>query len=459
MAGRPRLALLVVAFAATGCAGYQAKPIVPLEVIRELQQVRLPAAPPPTPAVPDGAALGFDLTDGMSPDEAVAVALVLNPEIRAFRRERGVAEGELIAAGLFPNPELLLRWLHIENVTRSLATAGLDIGLNWAPPRPGERAARQARARARIEEVRAQIAAEEWALAAGVRRAHAAVWVADERLRFVDASLRLQERVRQFLRDKLALGDISRIDANLLELGYAEAVRERAAIAGERDRARLELNTLLGLPPGADLRMEAAMPARLETRLSVDPEVLELLMVARRPDLVAARQEYEQAEQGLRLAYIQRIPWFRFGPAYERDVDKEGALNKFGIGVGIDLPLANLNQGEIARLDAVREKLREGFVARVHRARAEVNDALRRLRTQERLLAIYRDVVQPALDESASLADAALELGDVNVLQFVAAQDKVLRGRRELLEAQLEYWKAGFELERAVAARLTELYR
>jgi outer membrane protein TolC len=175
---------------------------------------------------------------------------------------------------------------------------------------------------------------------------------------------------------------------------------------------------------------------------------------------VAARREYERAEQSLRLAYIQRVPWFRFGPAYERDVGKEeGAVNKFGLGLGIDLPLANLNQGEIARLEAVREKLREGFVARVHRARAEVNDALRRLQTQERVLAIYRDVVGPALDESAALADAALELGDVNVLQFVAAQDKVLRGRRELLEAQLEYWKAGFALERAVAARLAELSR
>ena len=42
-------------------------------------------------------------------------------------------------------------------------------------------------------------------------------------------------------------------------------------------------------------------------------------MVERRPELKAARQEYEQAEQALRLAYIQRIPWFWFGPAYQRD--------------------------------------------------------------------------------------------------------------------------------------------
>ena len=37
------------------------------------------------------------------------------------------------------------------------------------------------------------------------------------------------------------------------------------------------------------------------------------------------------------------------------------------------------------------------------------------------------------------------------------AQDKVLRGRREFLEAQLEYWRAVYELERALGARLADV--
>lgn len=465
----PRLARAGVRFAVvvglvgalSGCATFQSKPLVPRHVLEELRRVQLDALQRPSVPAPgqSGPPSAFNLADGVSSDEAVAIALVLNPDIRAFRKERGVAEGELIAAGLLPNPELQLRFLHIENITRSLATAGIDIGLNWAPPRPGERAARQGRARARIEQVRAQIVAEEWQLATDARAAHAGFWVAQARLRFVDASLALQERVRQFLRDKRALGDISRLDANLLELGYTEVRRERELIAAERDRTRLEFNRLLGLPPLADVRLEAPAPNAVVTALPADADALETFMVDRRPDLQAGRQEYEQAEQSLRLAYIQRIPWFRFGPAYARDVDSERALNKYGLGIGIDLPIANLNQGEIARLEAQRDKVRETFVARVHQARAEVNDALRRLRAQERILRLFRDVTAPALDEAAQLASAALELGDVNILQFVTAQDKVLRGRRESLDAELEYWKGRFELERALAARLTEVVR
>jgi outer membrane protein TolC len=181
-------------------------------------------------------------------------------------------------------------------------------------------------------------------------------------------------------------------------------------------------------------------------------------MVDRRPGLSAAREEYEQAEQTLRLAYIQRIPWFRFGPVYERDVETDsGGINKFGLSLGLELPLANLNQGEIARLEAARDKLREGFTAKIHAARAEVHEAEQALRTHERLVRLFQDVIRPALDENAELTDAALALGDVNVLQFVTAQAKVLKGRRDLIEAHLDYWKAVFDLERALGARLDEV--
>ena len=63
-------------------------------------------------------------------------------------------------------------------------------------------------------------------------------------------------------------------------------------------------------------------------------------------------------------------------------------------------------------------------------------------------------VVRPAVEENEQLTAAALELGDVNVLQFVTAQDKVLRSRGELLETLLEYWKAVFDLERALGTPL-----
>ena len=450
-AGR-RFALLALALAMAGCAGYQPRPLVPRDVLEELQRVRLDALRPARPVAgePDTAAPTLDPARGLSANQAVAVALFLNPDVRTFRAERGVAEGELVASRLLPNPELEITWLHLENFTRSLATGGWDIGLSWAPPRPGERSARVARAQARIAGVRAQVADEEWRLATEVRKAFATLWAAGERRRLTEASIALQERLLRFLRDRLQLGDASRLEVNLLALDYAERRRELTAAENAQVRARLDFNRLLGLPPALDVALAPPGDPLAYRPFTLDPAALESTMVEWRPDLATARQEYEQAEQELRLAYIQRIPWFRFGPAYER----EEGINKIGIGIAIDLPIANLNQGEIARLEAVRAKQADAFLARVHAARAEMHAALRELQGQERLVRLYDEVVRPAVEENEQLTAAALELGDVNVLQFVTAQDKVLRSRGELLETLLEYWKAVFDLERALGTPL-----
>ncbi len=452
------LLVFVVGLVVAGCAGYQPRPVVGRDVLRDLQQIRLDALGPATsPRQPDDARpSAFDPNDGLSADEAVAAALFLNPDLRAFRKERGIAEGEFVAAGLLPNPQLQVTWLFIQRFTKSLGTSGWDVGVSWSPPRPGERQAKLARAQARIEEVRAQVAAEEWRLATDVRKSYAALWAAGERLRLIDASVALQARLRRLMREKLDAGDANRLDMNLVELDYAERLREQVAIRNDRERARLVLNRLLGLPPATEVALQDVGDLLVYRRWDLRPSVLEATMVDQREDLKAAGQEYEQAEQALRVAYIQRLPWFSFGPAYQRNPEDEH-VNGFGIGLSIDLPVVNLNQGEIARLEAARDKLREGFVAKVHGARAEVSEGLESLRAQERLVRLYEDTVAPALAESARLADASLELGDFTALQFVSAQDKSLKARRDGIEAGLEYWKAIFDLERALGARLADV--
>jgi outer membrane protein TolC len=273
-------------------------------------------------------------------DEAVAVALFLNPALRALRHERGVAEGEVVAAGVLPNAEFGVTWLHIENFTKSLATSGFDVHVRWSPPRPGERPARRAQAEARLGSVRAQIADAEWRMATDVRKARVTLWGAEERRRLSDGALALQERVRRFIRDKRELGDASRLEANLIELEYVDTAREREAILTEVNRARLELNRLLGLPPTALVTLQAPYGFAYRS-FRLTPAALERAMLDRRPDIAAALEEYEESQQELRLAHIRRVPWFSFGPAYERDGSPdEGAVNKLGIGIGIEIPLA-----------------------------------------------------------------------------------------------------------------------
>ena len=48
----------------------------------------------------------FDLSDGLSPDEVAILAIIQSPELRAARSKQGVANAQLLQAGLLPNPRL-----------------------------------------------------------------------------------------------------------------------------------------------------------------------------------------------------------------------------------------------------------------------------------------------------------------------------------------------------------------
>lgn len=73
-----------------------------------------------------------DLTDGLSPDEAAVIAVLANPSLRAVRDARGLADAQLLQAGLLPNPQLSLT---LDKPTGG-ATGGTynayGLGASWA---------------------------------------------------------------------------------------------------------------------------------------------------------------------------------------------------------------------------------------------------------------------------------------------------------------------------------------
>lgn len=453
--------LIGVMMASIGCAtGYHRRPLVDRRVLQDLQNISLEALKPtPAPAKANGLSGNpqtFDPKNGLTPEDAVLVAEYLNPSIRAFRAARGVAEGELTTARLVSNPELQLNLLHIQNFTQSLGTAGIGGAINWLPPRPGERDARIRRAEARLEQVRAEVSAEEWNLASEVRKAYFAALALERRRQFAETALKLQQRVLQFYEDKFKLGDAPRVDLNLARLSYGDAVREQRTVINEANRALQQLNRLLGLPPTYATVLRAPAEALEYKPVNADLSSLEQVMLAEQPELQAAKQEYEQAEQSVRIVRYQRWPWPRLGPAIDRnDVEGNDLTNKVGLGFALDLPILNFNQGEIRRSEADRDRLYAAYVARLHDRRADLNEAYRNVKAQEELIQIFQITIRPALDENKELTEAGFQLKELNLLQILTTQDRVLRSQSEFISSELQYWQSVFDLEKTVGAPIS----
>lgn len=441
--------LLAFAIAATGCTGYHRHPLVDRQIFKDLQSIQLQAL-----TGQDQQPLASP--EGLSLDEAIAAGLYLNPDLRAFRREKGIAEGELVSARLIPNPEIAVSAL------ANLPGSGGGVGSAAASflaalRRPGETSARIARAQARIGAVNSQISAQEWKLAADIRKTYLTMLATEEQLRLADVSMKLQQRIKAYYEEKVQLGDASRLDLNLVSIEYSQVLRDQQKTSSQLDQVRQSLNRLLGLTPTYNLKLRASSQVLGYKAFHLSVASLELTALDNNSELAALKQEYEQAEQDLRLAYLQRIPWFRLGPGYERESGgREGTTNRLGFALALDLPVFNRNQGEIAIREAARDKVRDQFTAKLHSVEAEINEAYRNLQAQEKLIQLFKDSIQPALEENAQLTEAGFQVGELNLTQLIATQDKVLRSRRDYLDAELEYWKSLADLEAVSGVRMSD---
>ncbi len=117
----------------SGCQAYHPQPLTPSAAEQAL-------TPPPADALTVRAsqlkhpllpALKLNLHDGLSPDEAAVLAVLLNPGLRAQRDRRQAAQAQLTQAGLLPNPQLAYS-LDVPTAGQTQGTTtAFGLGLTW----------------------------------------------------------------------------------------------------------------------------------------------------------------------------------------------------------------------------------------------------------------------------------------------------------------------------------------
>ncbi|MBI4230865.1 MAG: TolC family protein [Planctomycetes bacterium] len=413
--------------ALVGCVRYTPVPLDALAVLEDLRAVTLES-----PA--------WDPRDGLTEDEAVSVALVLNPSLRAFRSGRGVADAQLLAAGLYPDPEIDASW-----VDRSDGAAW-EASLLQVLSAPGERSLRRGKAGLRIEEVDLEIAAQEWRLAHEVRGAFTDVLAARESVRLAGEDLALRERVLSILEAREEAGTASPLEVNEAALSAAGQRMEWRSIEREEGLAQQRLNRLLGLGPRAACPIVPGADPWEVPGVGGDPSRLEEIAVERRSDLAAARLAYEQAERDIELAIRGQFPRLRLGPAFGREEGEDG----FGFGVGVEIPVWNRNRGQIAERFVQRDRLRAEFTSRIAEVRADLSEALADVERQGDLVRFHQEEVRPRLERNIALTEEALRAGKIDASSLLIVQDRVLEARRRDLEARVAHRRAFLRLEEVV---------
>lgn len=431
MLRRPAFVAVAMAVLATGCASSGNVPDRTSldKALRERinHGVRINE----TDAVPPGVNAG----DGLTPDEAVALALWNNPAFLVTLDDLGFARADLIEARQIRNPvlSLLFPW----GPKQFEATLQLPIDAIWQRPRRVKAAQFDADAMA------ARLMSDGLGVMAQARTTYLQASAAEARQRLARESADLWGRLRAVADARFREGDISDFEARAVrsEAGMAEAFARGAE--GDRELSRVQLDTVLGTTVPAASALTTIDDLPLSQCSALDALMTEAL--ASRPDVRAAELAVEAAGARVGLEKARIVTMMA-----TLDANGEGKEGfELGPGLGLDIPL-NGNGGARARAAAALAQAGHRYLSVQAQVRAELRSGIARLVRARDVLRVWDEQVIGSLEIERQQAVKAYEAGETPLYTMLDTGRRLVTARRARLDARVDLLNAAIALDRAI---------
>ena len=388
-------------------------------------------------------------------EELLAIALKNRRDLAAIEQRVAEARGMLRQAGVRP-PAVL----------EGSAASGRPLGTKGeesyavAISRQFETAAKRSK-RIQVAELGIAVAESELGeriaeLRWNLRVAIAGIIAGRQKARTLDTVLNLLRESLRLTEARVREGDAARLEAELLRVEISRVEASRAAVAGDVEAGRLSLRQLAGLDPDAPV----ALPDAMEDPALPDGASIERRAIARRPDLLAARNLEQQSEAALALAEAESKPDVTISAGYTRQYgrfDDQLGISPAGgtaplrdqddiLSAGISIPLTGRGRN-LGNIEAAAARSRQARLRREHFERSipfDVAAAMRRYEALRRAAAVTRDSSLPQAARNLETIRQAYGLGQLRLLD-------VLNEQRRLLDLELDYADSLAGLQRAMA--------
>ena len=378
-------------------------------------------------------------------DSAVQLALLNNRGLQAAYNELALAETDLVAESLPPNPTFSLSRIagdgafEIERrvVGDILALATLSF--------------RSEIARQRFQRAQLRAAEETLRLAADVRRTYYRAVAGNELVGLFVGAKATAESTAQLALKLGQTGAMNKLDQAREQTFYAETVAELASLRREATSTRENLARLMGLWDG-DLNFR--IPEKLPM-LPPHPKTLpriEIDAVEHRLDLQMARIELAALAKSLNLTEATRfVTLVDISGIDVRTRDPGSApYSRSGFDIQVQIPI--YDGGEV-RVRQASETYNQAFNLLTEKAvnvRSEARDAFRVYRAAYEIAIQYQREVLPL--RKIILDELQLRFGSmqIDVFALLTETRQNLVALRAAGEAKREFWLAQSELQTAV---------
>lgn len=392
--------------------------------------------------------IGSLLEGKLTADQAVQIALLNNRDLQALYSELGVAQADLVQAGLLRNPifdAAILFPVSNGGKPKLELSAVMDfLDIFYIP-------LRKRVAAARFEEAKLRITGAVLDFSARVRTAFF-LHQANEQM------LELRQTIVQALNASLEVARRLSEAGNITDLDFA---RERALLetgklalrSGEvaARQGREELNILMGLWGN---QTEWQTDGRLPD-IPLQPmqtENIERIALDRSVDLLNARQRLVFAGEQLGFnRWTALLPEMQVGTGSEREEDgswKVGPVFEFPI------PLFDQGQARIGRSGAELRRAQQEYYALAVRIRSTARAIRDRMEGARDRALYYRDIMLPLRERIVNESQLQYNAMQLGPFQLLRAKEEQIETAVAYIDTLREYWLATGDIGQILSGRL-----
>ena len=385
-------------------------------------------------------------------DEAVQIALLNNRSLLATYEELGIAQADLVQAGLLRNPTFGASFRFPDKTVGGHRSTNTEFSVVQDFLDLLVRPLRKKVAAAQFEQTKLRVGDAVLNLAAEVRSFYYTLQADEQTLEMRRTVVQATEAAVDIATRQHDAGTLKTLDlANqqgFHDQAKLDMTRTDIQIVADRER----LNRLMGIW-GADTiwKLPERLPELPESEIPM--EHLESIAVSQRLDLAAARQETQVIAHALSLTRRYRYFYvFDVGVDSEHDVADDVTFT--GPNLTLELPIFDRRQASISRLEAQLRQSLQRLASLAIDIRSEVREIRERLLAARNVAKYHHDSILPLrqriVDESQLYYNGML----IGVYELLLAKQNQINAGREYIETLRDYWIARSDLERAVGGRL-----
>jgi len=388
------------------------------------------------------------LSRPLAAEDAVQIALLNNQGLQGIFEELGVAQADLVQAGLVRNPDLAG---FVRFPDRAPWGVNWNVGVDFWPLDVFLVPLRKRLAGAALDVAESRVSRAVLALAARTRTAYYGLW-ADQQVLDVQRSVAdLADIASDLAGRQYRAGNIDD-----LRLAAERARHQQASLAMmEAENAvrlsRERLRRIMGLT-ASERPWTIAAAAAVPVGDAPDAEPLVMRALQQRPELAGAKSDVERLEYALALTRKWWLAPVRVGAETER---ASGGGFQTGPHFSLEIPVFDQRQAARSRQEALIRQAQRRVADLEEEVRADVRSALDRVRTAQRVARYYQEEIIPLRARVVEMSEQRYQSMISGVFEMLAAKSDEATAVIASARATREYWAALADLELAVGRRLS----